>query len=153
MEFNEIEYSICDVSHLLKRMFNAAMKEIGLSNVERRTLMKIKRFPGITQIELARKLEVEPQNALRILDRLEDKQWISKQQDPNDRRAKHIFVTQEAEPILKQIRTKADELHQRIFSCMPIEEIETCQKTLDKIKARFCKELMRIDEEKKSKLS
>ncbi|MCH9643361.1 MAG: MarR family transcriptional regulator [Gammaproteobacteria bacterium] len=153
MEFNEIEYSICDVSCLLKRMFNAAMKEIGLSNIERRTLMKIKRFPGITQIELARKLEIEPQNMLRILDRLEDRQWISKQQDPNDRRSKHIFVTQEAEPILKQIRAKADDLHQRVFRDMPAEEIESCQRTLDKIKHRFCEELTCIDEQKKLKIS
>ena len=152
MEFNEIEHSICDVSQLWKRMFNAAMKEIGLSNSERRTLVNIKRFPGITQIELARKLDIEPQNILRVLDRLEEKQWIEKKQDPNDRRAKRIYTTLKAAPILERIFNKATKLHNRVLNSMSPQEVNACHEILNKIKARLTEELELICEEKKTKV-
>lgn len=134
MDFNEIEFTMGDTTVLWRRLFNIILKPIGLPTNERRALVETKRNPGLTQIELARKLDIEPQNMLRVLDRLEAKEWIIKEDDPADRRAKRIYLTASAEPILQEMLQLGAELHEKAIEDITVEELKACQDCLEKIR-------------------
>ncbi len=55
------------------------------------------REPGMKQVELAERLDVEPITAGRIVDRLEEAGLVERQRDPVDRRAWRLFLTDKAQ--------------------------------------------------------
>ena len=57
------------------------------------------REPGLKQVELAERLDVEPITACRIVDRLEEAGLVERQRDPDDRRAWRLLLTAKAEPM------------------------------------------------------
>ena len=55
--------------------------------------IRLDRFEGLKQSELAEMLDLQPITLTRLLDRLCDNGLIERRSDPNDRRAKRLFLT------------------------------------------------------------
>jgi len=53
-----------------------------------------------------------------------DKGWIRRESDAGDRRAKRIYLTEEAEPAMKAMRAAAAELRREAFAGLSAEERE-----------------------------
>ena len=67
-------------------------------------------------------LEVERPTLGRLIDRLEVKGWVNRVGDPNDRRAKKIFLTEEVAPTIRTMRKIAGET--RTFALTGISETD-----------------------------
>ena len=68
-----------------------------------KALFQLSRNEGISQKRLAELSEIEPMTLVRILDRMESDGWVERRPDPNDRRARTLYVTSGATPILQTI--------------------------------------------------
>lgn len=66
-------------------------------------LVNVCRRPGITQEELARRIYVHKSNVARQLSALEEKGFVERRTDPEDRRSLRIFPTEKAVKALPQI--------------------------------------------------
>jgi DNA-binding MarR family transcriptional regulator len=77
-DIHDIEYLVCHVNLLWRRFLNNKIKNLGISGTEKRVLFCIARNPGMTQVQIAKLLELEPQNLVRILDRLGEEKWVVK---------------------------------------------------------------------------
>ena len=53
----------------------------------------LRRHPGISQAQLADKLDVEPITIARTIDRLEKSGWIERRADAKDRRVNRLYLT------------------------------------------------------------
>lgn len=87
-----------------------------------RVLLNIRRHPGINQSTLASFLEVEPITAGRMIDRMVAADLVERRDDPNDRRAWRIHVTEEGERLLARMETPfANMLHTALDGLNPQE--------------------------------
>ena len=104
-----IGFLVNDVARLFGRRFSHNGRRLGLTRAQCRTLARIARHEGINQAGLADLLEVRPMTLVRQIDRMEEAGWIERRPDPADRRARRLFLTDKARPILGRIRAVANE--------------------------------------------
>ena len=126
----DVEYLICQVALLWKRLLNISTQHLGITGAERRALLCISCQPGLTQVAVADFLEMEPQNLMRTLDKLQAREWIEKKSDSNDRRAKCLFLTPEGEKMIFQIKTLANQIRPKIIGEMKESELSMLKEHL-----------------------
>jgi MarR family transcriptional regulator, transcriptional regulator for hemolysin len=126
-----------DVARLLRTTFDRRVKALGLTRSQWWVLNHLFRNDGATQSELAETLEVEKATLGRLLDRLEQKGWVRREGDANDRRAKRVFLTEEVEPALKAMRAAASEVRRDALTGLSGDEQERFVDMLLAIKANL----------------
>lgn len=112
---------IVDIARLLRRRFEAALAEVdtGLTVAEARTLAIVWRNSGLRQAALAERMNVEPMTLVGYLDALEAQDLIQRSVDPNDRRAKLITLTPNADPVLEKIEIAGNVVRARAMTNVP----------------------------------
>jgi MarR family transcriptional regulator for hemolysin len=73
-------------------------------------LVRLERMEGLKQAELAEQLDLQPITLTRLVDRLCDNGLIERRSDPKDRRAKRLFLTPAARPLLEQLHDMGESL-------------------------------------------
>jgi len=111
-----------DVARLLRTAFDRRVKSLGLTRSQGWVLNHLFRNDGVTQSELADILAVEKATLGRLLDRLEVKGWVRRENHADDRRAKRVFLTEEVEPALKVMRAAAAELRRDALAGLSAED-------------------------------
>lgn len=96
-------FLVNDVARLFGRRFSQNGKRLGLTRAQCRTLGYLARNEGINQAGLADVLEIRPMTLVRQIDRMEEAGWIERRPDPSDRRARRLYLTAKARPILGRI--------------------------------------------------
>ena len=102
-------FLVNDVARLFGRRFDHNGRRLGLTRAQCRTLGYLARNEGINQAGLADLLEIRPMTLVRQIDRMEEAGWIERRPDPADRRARRLFLTAKARPILGRIWSVANE--------------------------------------------
>ena len=87
-------------------------------------LARLDRFEGLKQSELAEMLDLQPITLTRLLDRLCECGLIERRPDPNDRRAKRLFLTPAARPMLERLGNLGEELMATALAGVDRENIE-----------------------------
>src|SRR5215212_1664623 len=98
-----IPFEIGETAHALRRAFDRLAVGLGVTRAQWKVLFKLTRMPGLRQVELADKLEIEPITLCRIVDRLEEAGLVKRTRDPADRRAWRLDVTDKAQPLVAQL--------------------------------------------------
>ena len=111
-----------DVARLLRTAFDRRVKSLGLTRSQGWVLNHLFRNDGVTQSELAEILQVEKATLGRLLDRLEAKGWVRRENHADDRRAKRVFLTEEVEPALKAMRAAAADLRRDALAGLSAED-------------------------------
>lgn len=137
----DIEYLVCHVGLLWRRLINAKIKTLGISGTDKRVLFCIAHNPGLNQVQIATLLDLEPQNLMRSLDKLEKKTWIEKRVDANDRRVKYLFVTPNAKKIIIKIKTLSENIKPQVLAGVDAKQIEVIVKQLGKMRENIFEHL------------
>jgi DNA-binding MarR family transcriptional regulator len=103
-------YRLADNSRQLRRLFDERVRDLGLTGPQARLLLALERQPNENQVFYAERLEVEPITLTRIVDRLEDAGWIERQNDPADRRARILHLTDKSRSIVSALRASVEAL-------------------------------------------
>ncbi len=106
----EIAFSINDVARLLRTYADHKAASFGLTRAKWAVLARLDRFEGLKQNELADMLDLQPISLTRLLDRLSENGLIERRSDPNDRRAKRLFLTPAAHPLLERLSELGEDL-------------------------------------------
>jgi MarR family transcriptional regulator, transcriptional regulator for hemolysin len=96
----EIAFNINDVARLLKTYADQRARDFGMTRAQWAVLARVERSEGLKQCELADTLDLQPITLTRLIDRLCDGGLIERRSDPEDRRAKRLFLTPAARPVL-----------------------------------------------------
>lgn len=121
---------MAETSRTLRRHFDRRASALGVTTAQWRALAWLGHEPGLKQVELAERLDVEPITAGRIVDRLEEAKLVLRQPDPVDRRVWRLFLTDEAKPIFKRLTSLADEMASQVFEGLSAEEIDAMRARL-----------------------
>ena len=106
----DLAFTINDVARLLRTYADQKASQYGMSRAKWAVLARLDRFEGLKQTELADMLDLQPISLTRLLDSLCANGLIERRADPDDRRAKRLFLTPAARPLLDRLGDLAEEL-------------------------------------------
>ncbi|HTE62663.1 MAG TPA: MarR family winged helix-turn-helix transcriptional regulator [Solirubrobacteraceae bacterium] len=92
-EVPPLGFLLVRIAEDVDRRFVAALGELGLRPRELRTLVLVDRHPGLSQRELARRLDVDPGNLVALLDGLDRAGLLTRRRDEADRRRRTLRLT------------------------------------------------------------
>jgi len=109
-------FLIADVARLLRAAFERQISETGLTRAQWQALVYLIRQDGLTQTELAQQLDIGKATVGGVVDRLSRADLVVRRDDPTDRRAFRIYVTDAARQLVPLMRAKAAELYDEVFA-------------------------------------
>src|SRR5204862_4542914 len=128
-------FLVNDVARLFGRRFDHNGRRLGLTRAQCRTLGYLARNEGINQAGLADLLEIRPMTLVRQIDRMEEAGWIERRPDPADRRARRLYLTAKARPILGRIWNVANTTRDEALARLSPLQAETLIDLLHQVHA------------------
>lgn len=128
---------VSDLSRLIRRNFNRHVRPSGLTQAQWQAIAYLRRWEGINQAALAELLEIQPISLARLIDRMEAAGWVTRQPDPQDRRAVRLFLTEKAQPVLLEMRTAGTVFQEEALAGISADERDQLIRTLGKIKTNL----------------
>ncbi|HWD56712.1 MAG TPA: MarR family transcriptional regulator [Stellaceae bacterium] len=117
-------FLVHDVARLYGRRFDRNGRRLGLTRAQCRTMGYLARNEGINQAGLADLLEIRPMTLVRQIDRMQEAGWIERRPDPTDRRARRLFLTDKARPVLGRIWDVATETQDQVLAALTPDQAE-----------------------------
>ncbi|HOB14653.1 MAG TPA: MarR family transcriptional regulator [Novosphingobium sp.] len=132
-----LAYLLADSARLLRRAFDARVRELGLTSPQARLLLLLHVTEGENQGFYAERLEVEPISLTRMIDRMEESGMIERRRDPADRRAWRLHLTDKSHQVIDQARTELQGLEAEMLQGFDPDQCETLRVLLETIRANF----------------
>jgi len=117
----EILFTISDVGRLLRTYADHKARRFGQTRAQWAVLLRLERREGLKQSDLAEDLDIQPITLTRLVDRLCDNGLIERRADPNDRRAKRLYLTAAARPLLDRIETQVEDIAETVLAGIDLE--------------------------------
>ena len=133
----ELAWEIGETYRSLRRYYDRRAAALGVTTAQWRVLAWLGHSPGLKQVELAERLDVEPITAGRIVDRLEEAGLVERQPDPVDRRAWRLVLTAKAGPIIAKLTDLAEEMSDEAFADFDTEELEVMRTRLARMRSNI----------------
>ena len=124
---------MADNSRQLRSLFDERVRDLGLTAVQARLLVSLDLYPGENQAFYADRLEVEPITLTRIADRMEESGWVERHPDPDDRRARLLWLTEKSRGIVAQVESIIDRLFEDMLTGLSEAERQALTRMLDTI--------------------
>ncbi|WP_437881313.1 transcriptional regulator SlyA [Pseudomonas sp. LRF_L74] len=120
---------LAQVSRGWRAELDRRLSDLGLSQARWLVLLHLKLLGETpTQRELAKTVGVEGPTLARLLDGLEAQGLVQRLAVQEDRRAKKIVLTPQAQPLIERIESIAVQLRREIFVGIDEEDIQHCQR-------------------------
>jgi MarR family transcriptional regulator, transcriptional regulator for hemolysin len=120
----EFAFTLNDVARMLRTYANHRAAQFGITRAQWVVLVRLDRSEGLKQSELAEMLELAPISLTRLLDKLCDSGLIERRADPIDRRAKRLFLTPAARPLLEKLGELGEDLMATALAGVKRESVE-----------------------------
>jgi MarR family transcriptional regulator for hemolysin len=125
------------LARLIRNQFDREVSALNITRSQWSMIAVVAGRPGATQRVIADILEMSEASAGRLIDRLCAEGILQRQEKVDDRRARAIYLTKEAEPLLAKLGQIGRESERRVFKGMTAEELESLLSALDKIHANI----------------
>jgi len=120
----ELLFLISDVGRLLRTYADQKARRFGMTRAQWAVLLRLERREGLKQSDLAEALDIQPITLTRLVDRLCDNGLIERRADPNDRRAKRLYLTPAARPLIDRIADRIEELSETVLAGIEPAEVD-----------------------------
>ena len=120
----EFAFLLNDVARLLRTYADYRAAQFGMTRAQSAVLVRLDRSEGLNQSELAEMLDLQPITLTRLLDKLCDGGLIVRRPDPTDRRAKRLFLTDAARPVLKELSGLGEETMAAVLEGVSRADVE-----------------------------
>ncbi|MCJ2188412.1 MarR family winged helix-turn-helix transcriptional regulator [Novosphingobium beihaiensis] len=121
------------IARLQRNSFDRKVSALNVTRSQWAMIAIVSRYPGSTQRTIAEYLEMSEASAGRLIDRLCADGLLERRDRRDDRRARAVYLTEKAEPLLAKLGTIASESEQRMFSGFSDEELEQLLNFMDRI--------------------
>lgn len=127
-------FLIHDTARLIRRRFGLSIRDLQLTQAKWRVLTALMERPGISQSELAERLDIEKAPLGLALDRLEQAGWIERKADPADRRVRRAALLPRAEPALARMSERFRAIEANYLRGFDAEEVAQMLESLQVIR-------------------
>ena len=113
--------------------FAERLRVLELAPSDAGILRLLRMAAGLSQQELASKLQIHPSRLVAILDNLEKRGFVERRANPDDRRLYSLYLTKDGEEVLQKIGKVAREHQDALLSALSTEERDELANLLLKI--------------------
>jgi MarR family transcriptional regulator, transcriptional regulator for hemolysin len=128
---------LVESSRFLRNYIDHRAKGRGTTRAQWIVLFRLRDQEGLSQVDLADVLELQPISLVRLLDRLVEHGLVERRSDPKDRRANRLFVTAAGRQLADDLDSLRNEIAIDVLQDLPTAAIQTSLKTLRDIKERI----------------
>jgi MarR family transcriptional regulator for hemolysin len=128
---------LVESSRLLRNYIDHRAKTRGTTRAQWIVLFRLRDQEGLSQVDLADVLELQPISLVRLLDRLVEHGLLERRHDPKDRRANRLFLTPRGRQLVDDLDSLRDAIATDVLQEVPADAIRTSLKTLRDIKDRI----------------
>lgn len=120
----EFAFLLNDVARLLRTFADQRARQFGMTRAQWAVLVRLEHAEGLKQSELAESLDLQPITLTRLVDRLCANGLIERRPDPNDRRAKRLYLTAAARPLMDRLAALGGEMMETVLEGFDLATIE-----------------------------
>jgi MarR family transcriptional regulator for hemolysin len=128
---------LVESSRLLRNYIDHRAKGRGTTRAQWIVLFRLRQQEGLSQVDLADVLELQPISLVRLLDRLVEHGLLERRPDPKDRRANRLFLTRAGRQLVDDLDSLRDAIAIDVLQEIPDAAIGTSLETLQDIKERI----------------
>jgi MarR family transcriptional regulator for hemolysin len=128
---------LVESSRLLRNYIDQRAKSRGSTRAQWIVLFRLREQEGLSQVDLADVLELQPISLVRLLDRLVEHGLVERRHDPRDRRANRLFLTASGRQLVDDLDSLRNSIATEVLQDVPSESIQTSLETLREIKERI----------------
>jgi MarR family transcriptional regulator, transcriptional regulator for hemolysin len=128
---------LVESSRLLRNYIDHRAKGRGTTRAQWIVLFRLRQQEGLSQVDLADVLELQPISLVRLLDRLVEHGLLERRPDPKDRRANRLFLTRAGRQLVDDLDSLRDAIAIDVLREIPDAAIGTSLETLQEIKERI----------------
>ena len=128
---------LIESSRFLRNYVDHRAKSRGTTRAQWIVLFRLREQEGLSQVDLADVLELQPISLVRLLDRLVEHGLVERRSDPRDRRANRLFLTASGRQLADDLDSLRDAIATDVLQGVPAAAIETSLKTLRDVKERI----------------
>jgi MarR family transcriptional regulator, transcriptional regulator for hemolysin len=128
---------LVESSRLLRNYIDHRAKTRGTTRAQWIVLFRLRQQEGLSQVDLADVLELQPISLVRLLDRLVEHGLLERRPDPKDRRANRLFLTEGGRQLVDDLDSLRDAIASDVLRDIPDEAIQTSLHTLVDVKERL----------------
>lgn len=121
------------VTRMLRSRFDRMVAALNITRSQWTMIVVVARQPGATQRSIAEALDMSEASAGRLIDRLCSEGLLERQERYDDRRARAVYITKAAEPLLEQLGEVARSGEDNVFRGFTVEELENFKVYLDRL--------------------
>jgi len=137
---DRLGFLVHDVARMLRSLIDRRVEKFNLTRAKWQALGILDLSEGLSQTELANTLELERSTVGRLTDRLEERGFVERRPDPEDRRAFRLYLSDTARPVLDELEDVAEEV--RLIALEGLSEPERVElrRMLTIVKGNLLKE-------------
>jgi MarR family transcriptional regulator for hemolysin len=128
----DLTIRISVLARLLRNDFDR-LSDVNITRSQWSLIAVVARQPGSTQRSIAEILEMSEASAGRLIDRLCANGLLERRERHDDRRARAVYVTQAAEPLLQKAAELAHAKAEQIFAGLDDEQLTELARSLSVI--------------------
>jgi len=128
---------LVESSRLLRNYIDHRAKARGTTRAQWIVLFRLRQNEGLSQVDLAEVLELQPISLVRLLDRLVEHGLLERRHDPKDRRANRLFLTAKGRRLVDDLDSLRDAIATDVLHDLPDKALQTSLDTLREVKERI----------------
>jgi len=128
----EFAFKLNDVARLLRTFADQHARQFGMTRAQWAVLARLEHHEGLKQSELADMLDLQPITLTRLVDRLCASGLIERRPDVHDRRAKRLYLTPLARPLMERLAKIATEMMESVLNGFDMATVERMTGELDR---------------------
>lgn len=134
---NTIAILIHDVARQLRVLIDSKVEPFNLTRLKWQALGILDRKDGISQAELAERLDLDRSSVGRLLERMEVRGFIRRERDDADRRIVRVFIENDAKPLLEDLENISEEVKMQATEDLSKDEQDQLINILLKMKSNL----------------
>lgn len=117
-------FLLADIVRQMRRVFAQRLPGT-LTLAQAKVLLNVDCHPGIRQVDLAERLDIQPITLARLIDQLSLAGLVERRADPQDRRAYQLHLRPEAAPVLDAIAQVTASINAKALHGIPAAQAAT----------------------------
>ena len=122
-----------NIAKLIADRFNERLKSLGVTWVQWTALFYIGKFISINQKELSDKMMVRGSTIVRLIDRMERDNLITRVRDLEDRRNINLVLTENGSKIRVKLLPVGEQMSQILLKDISYEDVQRFKRILSKL--------------------
>ena len=136
-ERRQLIAQLVESSRILRNYIDHRAKQRGTTRAQWVVLYRLRAQEGLSQVDLAEILELQPISLVRLLDRLVEQGLLERRHDPRDRRANRLYLTAAGRKLVDDLDGLRDAIATEVLHGITDEAVATSLASLRELKHRI----------------